>query len=190
MEPSNEISYWNRPVPALLADLETTPAGLSSEQAERRLLRYGPNDAAAEKRKPGWVRFLGRFRNPLVIILLLASALSAATGDVASFIIVFVIVLLSVVMDFVQESRAQNAVDALQEQVALRAQVLRDARETTLLVRQLVPGDVVRLAAGDLVPADGRLLEAHDFFVNQALLTGNLTRWKSTQATLQSRHPR
>ena len=118
------------------------------------------------------MRFLGRFRNPLVIILLLASALSAATGDVASFIIVFVIVLLSVVMDFVQESRAQNAVDALQEQVALRAQVLRDARETTLLVRQLVPGDVVRLAAGDLVPADGRLLEAHDFFVNQALLTG------------------
>jgi Mg2+-importing ATPase len=172
MESSSELSYWNRPAPALMAELEASSAGLSSQEAERRILRYGPNDAAAEKRKSGWVRFLRRFSNPLVIILLLASALSAATGDVASFVIVVVIVVLSVVLDFVQESRAQNAVDALREQVALRTQVLRDGHETTSPVRQLVPGDVVHLAAGDLVPGDGRLLEARDFFVNQALLTG------------------
>lgn len=156
----------------LIVELDTSPEGISSQEAERRLVLYGPNDVTADKRKPSWVRFLQRFRNPLVIILLVASAISAATGDVASFAIVVVIVMLSVVMDFIQETRAQNAVDALRRQVALRAQTIRDGRETTLLVSQLVPGDVVQLSAGDLVPADGRLLVVRDFFVNQALLTG------------------
>ncbi len=126
----------------------------------------------ADKHRSAWVRFLGRFRNPLVMILLVASAISAATGDVASFVIVVTIVALSVVMDFVQELRAQSAIDALQKQVALHARAIRDGRETILLVSELVPGDVVQLCGGDLVPADGRLLAACDFFVNQALLTG------------------
>jgi P-type Mg2+ transporter len=82
------------------------------------------------------------------------------------------IVVLSVVMDFVQEMRAQNAVDALQAKVALRARAVRDGQEITVLVAELVPGDIVKLRAGDLVPADGRLLAARDFFVNEALLTG------------------
>lgn len=172
MDQLSETSFWNRPAAGLLAELDTSPEGLASQEAERRLVLYGPNDATAEKRMPPWVRFLARFRNPLVIILLVASAVSAATGDVASFVIVVAIVVLSVVMDFVQEARAQNAVDALREQVALRAQVMRNDQETTLLVSQLVPGDVVHLTAGDLVPADGRLLVVRDFFVNQALLTG------------------
>ncbi len=167
-----ETLLWNRPVTELIVELDTSPEGISSQEAERRLVLYGPNDVTADKRKPSWVRFLQRFRNPLVIILLVASAISAATGDVASFAIVVVIVMLSVVMDFIQETRAQNAVDALRRQVALRAQTIRDGRETTLLVSQLVPGDVVQLSAGDLVPADGRLLVVRDFFVNQALLTG------------------
>jgi P-type Mg2+ transporter len=135
-------------------------------------LHYGNNDATVPKRASAWLRFTRRFANPLVLVLLLASALSAATGDVASFIIVATIVLLSVLLDFVQESRAQSAVDALREQVALRADVRRDGAETSLPVAQLVPGDIVRLTAGDLVPADGVLLISRDFFVNQALLTG------------------
>jgi Mg2+-importing ATPase len=148
------------------------PAGLSTDQANRRLSVYGPNDAAATKRRPAWRRFLALFANPLVGILLFASALSAAPGDTASFVIVVTIVVLSVVMDFVQEMRAQNAVDALQAKVALHARAVRDGREVIVLVAALVPGDVVKLRAGDLVPADGRLLAARDFFVNEALLTG------------------
>jgi Mg2+-importing ATPase len=121
--------------------------------------------------RPGFdsIRLLA---NPLVIILLVASALSAVTGDVASFVIIVSIVLLSLLLDFAQAGQAQNAVDALRQQVALRADVRRDDAEVSLPVVQLVPGDIVQLTAGDMVPADGVLLSSRDFFVNQALLTG------------------
>src|SRR6202040_160838 len=111
-------------------------------------------------------------RNPLVIILLVAAGISAGTGDLTSFIIISTIVLMSAVLDTVQEYRAEQAAEHLKVSVALKEQVLRDGQEVTVLGQDLVPGDVVLLAAGDLVPADGRLLEARDFFVNEALLTG------------------
>jgi Mg2+-importing ATPase len=164
--------FWNQPRAVLIEALGSGPAGLSPDEASRRLSVYGRNDAAAPKRRSRRQRFLVLFANPLVVILLFASALSAITGDTASFIIIVTIVVLSVVMDFVQEMRAQNAIDALQAKVALRARVVRGGQEVTVLVTELVPGDVVNLCAGDLVPGDGRLLVARDFFVNEALLTG------------------
>jgi Mg2+-importing ATPase len=136
------------------------------------LATYGPNDAATVKRSPLWLQFLVRFRNPLVIILLVASGLSAATGDFASFLIVVSIVTISITLDFVQEVRAQNAVEALRRSVAVQAKVRRNGTGLSLPIDQLVPGDIVELIAGDLVPADSRLLESRDLFVNQALLTG------------------
>jgi P-type Mg2+ transporter len=167
-----KTDFWKQSSAELFAELASSNDGLTSHEATSRLLRYGNNDATAPKRASAWLRFTRRFANPLVLVLLLASALSAATGDVASFFIVATIVVLSVLLDFVQESRTQSAVDALREQVALRADVRRDGAETGLPVAQLVPGDIVRLTAGDLVPADGVLLTSRDFFVNQALLTG------------------
>ena len=131
------------------------------------MLNWAPRTAALP-----WLQFIRLLANPLVIILLVASALSAATGDVASFVIIVSIVLLSVLLDFAQAGQAQSAVDALRQQVALRADVRRDGAEVSLPVVQLVPGDIVRLTAGDMVPADGVLLSSRDFFVNQALLTG------------------
>ena len=163
---------WRDPLERLLARLAATPAGLSAAEARARLATYGPNDAATVKRSPLWLQFLARFRSPLVIILLVASALSAATGDVASFLIIASIVTLSITLDFVQEVRAQNAVDALRRSVAVQANVRRDGKIVSLPIDRLVPGDVVELIAGDLVPADSRLLESRDLFVNQALLTG------------------
>lgn len=167
-----DCAYWKQRLDALIAELDSGPSGISSAQARHRLTEYGPNDATIRPRRPAWLRFLQRFTNPLLIILLCASAISAATGDIASFIIVVTIILLSVVMDFVQEMRAQNAVDALQAKVALHAHVMRDGKATTVRVTELVPGDIVKLGPGNLVPADGRLLDAADFFVNEALLTG------------------
>ena len=167
-----ETAFWNQSSATLLSGLATTDRGLTSQEAALRLLLYGSNDAAAPKRTPAFLWLTRRLANPLVIVLLLASALSAATGDVASFVIIAGIVLLSVLLDFVQERRAQSAVDGLREQVALRADVRRDGVEIRLLVAQLVPGDIVRLTAGDLVPADGVLLSSRDLFINQALLTG------------------
>ena len=163
---------WTEPAGRLLVRLGTTPAGLDTAEVQSRLTTYGPNDAATVKRSPLWLQFLARFRNPLVIILLVASGLSAATGDVASFFIVVTIVTISITLDFVQEVRAQNAVEALRRSVAVQATVRRNGASLSVPIDQLVPGDIVELIAGDLVPADSRLLESRDLFVNQALLTG------------------
>ena len=152
--------------------LATTSAGLDGAEVQSRLAVYGPNDAATVKRTPLWLQFLARFRNPLVIILLVASGLSAAAGDVASFFIVVTIVTISMTLDFAQEVRAENAVEALRRSVAIQATVRRDGASLSVPIDQLVPGDIVELIAGDLVPADARLLESRDLFVNQALLTG------------------
>ena len=124
------------------------------------------------KRECCFCNSLAKFRNPLVLILLVASAVLALTGDVTSFIIISVIVLISVTLDFVQEHRAGQAVETLRQSVAVRVQVLRDGKPLEIPLAELVPGDIALLAAGDLVPGDGRVLEAKDFFVNQALLTG------------------
>jgi Mg2+-importing ATPase len=163
---------WREPVDQLLGRLRTTLKGLEAADAKSRIETYGPNDAATVKRTPLWLQFLARFTNPLVLILLVASGLSAATGDVASFVIVVCIVTISITLDFVQEVRAQNAVDALRRSVAVQANVRRHGTCLSVPVDQLVPGDIVELIAGDLVPADSRLLESRDLFINQALLTG------------------
>jgi Mg2+-importing ATPase len=170
-EPSTE-DIWRAPLDRLMAQLATTPAGLTTAEARSRQAAYGANDASTVKRLPLWLQFLARFRNPLVIILVVASALSAATGDVASFVIIISIVMLSIAFDFVQGVRAQNAVEALRRSVAVQATVRRDGAAVSILIEQLVPGDIVELIAGDLVPADARLLESRDLYVNQALLTG------------------
>src|SRR5580700_5212641 len=170
-EPGPE-DIWRAPLTQLLNQLATKPAGLTETEARSRLTQYGANDASTVKRSPLWLQFLARFRNPLVIILIVASGLSAATGDVASFIIIITIVMLSIAFDFVQEVRAQNAVEALRRSVAVQATVRRDGSSLSVLTEQLVPGDIVELIAGDLVPADSRLLESRDLFINQALLTG------------------
>jgi len=169
---SDGDAFWRGPTAAMLARLATTEAGLDAGEAARRLERHGPNDATRVKRSPLWLQLLGRFANPLIAILLIASLLSALTGDVASFVIVLGIVAISVVLDFVQEVRAQATVEALRASVALQARVRRAGAEADIPVEQLVPGDVVMLGAGDLVPADGRLIATRDLFVNQALLTG------------------
>jgi len=146
--------------------------GLSGAEAKARLARFGPNLFRERKEKPLLVQYLIRFKNPLVIILLVASAVSAFTGEVTNFLIISCIVLMSVTLDFVQEYRANSAAEKLKLSVSLRATVLRDGQPQEVALSKVVPGDVALLAAGDLIPADGRVLEAQDFFVKQALLTG------------------
>lgn len=162
----------DQPIATVLADLTTTAAGLSLAEVTVRRGTFGPNRPPTHRRRPLWLEFLARFLNPLVLILLFASVLSAATGNVTSFVIVIVMVVLSITLDFVQGLRAETAVEALRRTVAVRARVRRTGTEAAVAVDDLVPGDVILLAAGDLVPADCRLIEAHDLYVNQAMLTG------------------
>lgn len=146
--------------------------GLSSDAARQALALHGPNRLEVREGASPTARLLTRLRNPLLLVLLAASIASAATGDLANMLIIMAMVLGSVALDFVQEHRAVNAVAKLRESVALRATVLRDGQPREIPVTAVVPGDVVLLAAGERVPADGRVLEARDFFVNQGLLTG------------------
>src|SRR5512133_1367231 len=146
--------------------------GLTSLVAAVRLRQYGPNRLQPARQRALLLQFLAHFKNPLVLVLLAASGLSALTGDVTGALIIGVIVLMSVTLDFVQSYRAGRAAEQLALQVAVTATVLRDGQRRELPVTELVPGDVVLLSAGNLVPADARLLEADDFFVNQAQLTG------------------
>jgi Mg2+-importing ATPase len=164
--------FWRRDVAELLVTLGSSADGLSAAVAAERLSAVGANTLRPQHEQNLLLQFLGRFKNPLVLLLLAASAVSAATGDVASFVIILVVVVLSVALDFFQEHRAGQAAERLRQSVAVRATVLRGGAETEVPVADLVPGDVVLLSAGDLVPADGRVLEARDGFVNQSLLTG------------------
>ena len=166
------MNWWLQPLPESSTATATQAAGLSSALAAERLKQVGANRFREHAERPLLLQYLARFRNPLVLILLAASAVSAFSGELTNFLIISSIVLLSVTLDFVQEYRANAAAERLRLSVSLRARVLRDGQACEVPVSTLVPGDVVLLQAGDLVPADGRLLQARDFFVNQALLTG------------------
>jgi Mg2+-importing ATPase len=164
--------WWQQPVAELLLALQSSSAGLGTSQAQTRLAQAGPNVWGLGREWPVVARFLARLANPLVAVLLVASLVSALMGDRASFAFVAVVVLLSISLDFAQEHRAGRAAQALQRRVALQCRVWRDGSLVDVPAHQLVPGDVVQLAAGSLVPADGRLLQAKDFFVNASQLTG------------------
>src|SRR5512135_446322 len=160
------------PLQKLFEQLESSKQGLTRAEARKRLDTYGPNDTTGLKRTSPMVQFLRLFANPLVAILLVASVVSAILGDRVNASIIIVIVLLSNVLNFVQTSRSQDAVEKLRADVAPTASVLRDGTWLELPRREVVPGDIVRLAAGDLVPADARLVQASDLHVQQAALTG------------------
>ncbi|MGA8863854.1 MAG: magnesium-translocating P-type ATPase [Gallionella sp.] len=167
-----EQLFWNLSSETLLSRLEASQSGLSQEEADLRSARFGPNTLRDHGERPLLIQYLSHFRNPLVIVLLAASAVSALTGEITGFVIIWAIVLMSVTLDFYQEYRAGRAAEELKKSVAVRATVLRDGQSMEVTIAQLVPGDVVLLSAGDLIPADCRLLEAKDFFINQSLLTG------------------
>ncbi|MDB5178623.1 MAG: mgtA [Patescibacteria group bacterium] len=152
--------------------MNTDTTGLTSREAAKRLKHYGPNTLAEVKRRPAVLAFLSRFTNPLVIILMLAATLSAFLGDRLSFIIIIAIVLVSTVLDFFNTFRSEKAAEALKERVRVEAEVLRDHKWVALPLRALVPGDIVKLQAGKLIPADGVVAEGKDLYANESSLTG------------------
>lgn len=166
------VDFWEQAQAELLGRLEATPAGLTSEEAKRRLRLYGPNSLVRDRPFAALWNFVRFFANPLVLILVVASAVSLTLGDRVGGLIIIAMVLLSVLLNFFMEFQARHAVEEIRKQVATTAAVLRDGLEIELPVAELVPGDVVRLNAGDLVPADCRLLEAKDLHVRESALTG------------------
>jgi Mg2+-importing ATPase len=164
--------FWDKPLRDLFQALEATPSGLTSDEANRRLRLYGPNSFVKESRFAALFGFLRLVANPLVIILLIASGASLVLGDRIGGLIIISIVLLSVLLNFFMEFQARHAVEKIQKQVATTAAVIRDGQERELPIAELVPGDIIRLSAGDLVPADARLLKVTDLQVRESALTG------------------
>ena len=157
-----------------IEDLQTNKqsSGLTGDEARRRLQKFGFNEPVIKHSASAVGRFLLLFAEPLMAILLVASAISAFVGEWVNAGIVLVMVLLGVILNFVQTSRSQRAAENLRKAVSLTATVLRDGTWREIPRREVVPDDVIRLAAGDLVPADARLIESRDLHVQEAALTG------------------
>src|SRR5690348_234858 len=156
----------------LMRLLDTSERGLSTSDVQHRLARYGANEPQQVRQLAGARQLLAFAGNPLVIILLIASLVSAVLGERINAAIIAVMVSLSVAINFVQTDRSQRAAERLRGTVAPTCHVLRDGDWRELPRRALVPGDVIRLSAGDLVPADARLIESHHLHVHEAALTG------------------
>lgn len=164
--------YWSMKTEELLMGAGSSLDGLTSAETAERLKKYGPNAFKLRRSVSAFRSLLGQFTNPLVLILIFAAAVSVVAGEMIDALIVVLIVLASAVLSFIQEYSASHAVEKLRAQVTIRSTVLRDGKPQAINSEDIVPGDIVLLSAGSLIPADGIVIEANDFFVNQAVLTG------------------
>ncbi len=171
-EQPEKHAYWSRPIADLMAELKSTPEGLSSAAAEARLKERGPNVFREEGRWSGLRIFLSQFESPLVLILVAAAAISIAVGEWKEATIITIVILASSLLSFYQEYSASVAVQKLKERIAFKVKVRRDGKPCSLPAADLVPGDVIDVAAGDLIPADSVVIEATDLHVSQSALTG------------------
>ena len=161
----------------VLKEQSSSPDGLSSQEAAKRLEKYGKNKLKEGKKVPLWKRFLDELADPMIIILIVAAVISGITAayegeSFADVIIIMIVVIINAVLGVVQESKAEAAIAALQEIAAATSKVMRDGKIVTLRSEDLVPGDIVVLEAGDSVPADGRIIECASMKIEEAALTG------------------
>lgn len=170
-DPGN-FAYWNLPDEAVLNALGAKREGLSDAEASRRLKEYGANVMKATSQNGPLRLFFAQFKNPIILILMAATGISAATGELFDALIILAIVFGSALLSFLQEYSASNAVEELRSRVMIKSAVLREGKDAEVFSNTIVPGDIVRLSAGSLIPADGRILACNDFFVNQSILTG------------------
>ena len=175
------------PVEEIMGRLKTSPRGISSEEAEKRLEIYGRNEFAKKKKRAAIINFLSRFKSPLVIILMIAGAISAALQSYPSAIVIYIMVFLSASLAHYQETNASKAAELLKEKVATSATVLRDNIKQEIKLPLIVPSDIIYLSAGDITPADARIIEGKDLFVNQSALTGESFPVEKTSAAIKAK---
>ncbi len=169
----NETAVWHTlDTDTVFSDLKTSSSGLTADEAAKRLDEYGPNELQAAHKVSPWAILAGQFKNVLIIILLVATILSVFLGHGIESAAIAVIVLFAVILGFIQEFRSERAIEALRKMSAPEATVLRGGEEIDMPARELVPGDVILLKAGDKIPADSRLIEAVNLQAEEAALTG------------------
>jgi P-type Ca2+ transporter type 2C len=170
----------------VLEKLQSSGKGLASEEAHQRLERYGPNELIEKGRKSLWMMFLDQFRDFMILVLIAAAVVAGVIGEPSDTIAIAVIVLLNAVLGFVQEYRAEKAMAALKKLAAPSATVIRDGRPESITAQRLVPGDLVVLEAGNVVPADIRLTEAAQMRIDEATLTGESVPVEKDSAALRA----
>lgn len=170
-------------------EMKSSDKGISIAEAELRLKNHGANSLIEEKRANPIKDYLSQFSNPLILILLAAATISFAVGESLNVLIVIVIVMVSTILNFVQERKAGNAAEKLKERLKTKVDVIRDGQKTEIDLTEVAPGDLVFLNAGDLVPADGRVVSAKDFFINQSSLTGESFPVEKSNANVTIENP-
>ncbi len=155
-----------------LDQLESRSEGLSGEESSSRLEQHGPNVLPRAPRRPAWLRFLSHFHNVLIYVLLAAGVAAAVLDHWVDAAVILAVVVINAAIGFIQEGKAEKAMEAISQMLALKARALRDGQWRNVAAEDLVPGDVVKVRSGDRVPADVRLLETHGLRVDQAALTG------------------
>jgi len=179
---------WAQHPQELLATLKTTEKGLTAIEAEARLSEYGQNEIAKKDKKPGFKILVEQFINPLVLVLVIASFVSFFLGEKTDTIIIILIVIVNALMGFIQEYRAEKTVRALRKLISQQAKIIRDGERSQIDAKQLVPGDIVYLNIGDIVPADIRLLHQDEMTIDESSLTGeSVPVLKTTNITPESR---
>jgi len=168
----NPQSFWSISTEELLRKLLVTPAGLTTDEAKKRLESYGANRLKPPKKSDAFSLFIGQFKSPIILILLFATVLSFFLHNIIDASIILTIVVISGLLGFWQERGATNAVKKLLAIVQIKASVLRDGNQVEIPLDQIVPGDIIILNAGDIVPGDCLLLESKDVFADEAMLTG------------------
>ena len=181
--------FWQLPQDVLLYKLSSDANGLSQREAEKRLAIFGANRVEASKMQSVVQKIGRRVLNPLVAMLLVAAAVSGVSGDLGSFAIIVAVLCLSLTLDIVQEHRAELTAEALRDSVAIQADVVRGGADISIPVQALVPGDIVQLRTGDLIPADGIVLESRELQVNEALMTGEPFPAFKTSAPCSTKSP-
>ncbi|HQH54000.1 MAG TPA: magnesium-translocating P-type ATPase [Candidatus Hydrogenedentes bacterium] len=177
------VELCTAPINEAVGALETTLQGLSTKELGQRLDKFGPNELTHLKRLGFWADMFHRLKNPLVVQLLVIALVSAAIGEMKSAVIVGAMIILSVGLSYVLDRRSSQAVENLGKRVQSRTFVLRDGAESEIRISEVVPGDIVLLRAGSIVPADLRLISAKDFFVSESALTGESMPVEKTIAT-------
>jgi Mg2+-importing ATPase len=186
MEGKTLSYYAGTDTDALLHELGTSPDGLSHSEAEKRYKLYGKN-VLSEKKKYHWfIEFMMHFKDPMVLILIVAAIISAAVGSIVDSVIIVVVVLMGVIIDFFLERRAEGAAEKLKERVKTKVEVIRNGEKKITTADNLYPGDIILLNAGCMVPADCRVIQANDFFVNQSSLTGESFPSEKTEKKINS----
>lgn len=166
------VEFYRSKADEVLKEVHSNVNGLSTAEAKRRLEKDGYNELKGKDKVPTWKLFLENFKDPMVIVLLIAAIVQVVLGEIMESLIIFIVLIINSIISVVQTRKAESSLDALRQMSAPEAKVIRDGSKQTVPARELVKGDIVLLEAGDSIPADGRLLESGSLKVDEGMLTG------------------